>query len=208
MKQIISKILPKWICASEVFGLEQEVASAEEALLVASSIPERRAEFLTGRKYAHVALSDLGVPFKPILHGPNRKPLWPEGVVGSITHCGDYITAAVARSNRDRWIGIDAESNEPIPEGIIDFIASPSEIKLAAGAMKKISNWDRLIFSAKERIYKASCLRHQIQLDVLYLSLKFFQNHLPSISVSFLLILIGIEAQGRCFLVATSSVLT
>lgn len=155
MEQMISTILPDWVFVTEVFGIDQEVMFDEEALLVASSIPERRAEFLTGRRCAHLALSKLGVTSQPILRGTNREPLWPEGVVGSITHCGDYCAAAVAYSHGERWIGIDAEPNEPLPPGILDLIASPKEIELVAGAMKTIPNWDRLIFSAKESVYKA-----------------------------------------------------
>ena len=173
MEQMIASILPEWVFASEVFGIDQEVVFEEEALLVASSIPQRRAEFLNGRKCAHLALAKLGIASTPILRGPNREPLWPEGVAGSITHCGDYCAAAVARSNGERWIGIDAESNEPLPRGIIDIIASASEIEFAAAALRRIPNWDRLVFSAKESVYKAWYPCRKARFDALDFSIKF-----------------------------------
>jgi 4'-phosphopantetheinyl transferase EntD len=173
MEKMISTILPEWVYATEVFGIDQEVLFDEEAHLMASSIPERRAEFLTGRKCAHDALSKLGGASQPILRGPNREPLWPEGVVGSITHCGDYCAAAVARSHGERWIGIDAELNQPLPQGIIDIIASPSEIEQAAGALRRIPNWDRLVFSAKESVYKAWYPCRQMRFDALDYSITF-----------------------------------
>lgn len=174
MEQLISTILPNWVYGAEVFGLSQEVIFEEEASLTALSVPKRRAEFLTGRKCAHVALSRLGVPSTPILRGPKREPIWPEGVVGSITHCGNYCAAAVASSEKDRWIGIDAESTESLPAGIIDVIASPSEIQLAAVVMREIPNWDRLIFCAKESVFKAWYPCHQTWLDFLDVSITFF----------------------------------
>jgi 4'-phosphopantetheinyl transferase EntD len=54
-------------------------------------------------------------------------------------------------------LGIDAESNEPLPDhGMLDLIASHEERvrlrELAAGTPG--INWDRLLFSAKESVYK------------------------------------------------------
>lgn len=173
MEQMISAILPEWAYATEVFGIDKEVMFDEEALLVGSAVPERRAEFLTGRKCAHLALAKLGIASTPILRGPNREPLWPEGVAGSITHCRGYCAAAVARSGGERWIGIDAESNEPLPRGIIDIIASASEIELAAAALRRIANWDRLVFSAKESVYKAWYPCRKARFNALDFSIKF-----------------------------------
>lgn len=129
----------------------------EEAALVAKAVPKRRAEFATVRRCARLALIRLGLPPAPILNGPNREPLWPEGVVGSLTHCEDFRAAAVANANEVCTLGIDAEIHEPLPEGAAKLIASRKELihlRQLAGAQPGIA-WDRLLFSAKESIYKA-----------------------------------------------------
>lgn len=84
-------------------------------------------------------------------------PQWPAGVVGSITHCDGYRAAAVARDDHLRAIGIDAEPHDALPDGVLDTITRPAEReqlhRLATTAPG--CHWDRLLFSAKESVYKA-----------------------------------------------------
>jgi enterobactin synthetase component D / holo-[acyl-carrier protein] synthase len=129
----------------------------EEEALVAAAVVKRKQEFATGRRCAHAAMARLGVPPAPLLTGPNREPLWPDGIVGSITHCAGYRAAAVARGGDLASIGIDAEPNQPTPRGVLDLVALPAEhdqlAELAAAA--PAVSWDRMLFSAKESVYKA-----------------------------------------------------
>ncbi|HEY3692789.1 MAG TPA: hypothetical protein VGL46_21300 [Pseudonocardiaceae bacterium] len=48
--------------------------------------------------------------------GERRKPVWPPGVVGSLTHCTGYRAAAVAHRRGVLTVGIDAEPHEPLPQ--------------------------------------------------------------------------------------------
>jgi 4'-phosphopantetheinyl transferase EntD len=54
-------------------------------------------------------------------------------------------------------IGIDAEPHQPLPEGLIEKVAGSEE----KGALAELARaepglaWDRLLFSAKETLYKA-----------------------------------------------------
>ncbi|NDZ87966.1 4'-phosphopantetheinyl transferase, partial [Streptomyces sp. SID10115] len=59
---------------------------AEEAV-VANAVDKRRKEFTTVRHCARTALARIGVPAAPILPGHRGAPGWPDGVVGSMTHC-------------------------------------------------------------------------------------------------------------------------
>jgi 4'-phosphopantetheinyl transferase EntD len=129
----------------------------EEWAVVDNAVAARRAEFAAGRVCARRALAELGVPPTPILSGPAREPLWPDGVVGSITHCAGYRGAAVARSIDVATIGIDAEPHEPLPDGLIDVVGLAEErSQLAAlSAARSGTRWDRLLFCAKESVYKA-----------------------------------------------------
>ena len=147
-----------------VVEIEQTTADAPDSVLlpgelsaVAGAVPRRRAEFATVRDCARRALSRLGHPSVPILPGPNREPLWPGGVVGSLTHCYGYRAAAVARASDILTLGIDAETHEPLPDGVAELVTVGDEPHLLARLAVAVPGvtWDRLLFSAKESIYKA-----------------------------------------------------
>ncbi|MFJ9036789.1 4'-phosphopantetheinyl transferase [Streptomyces sp. NPDC102406] len=127
-----------------------------ETVHVASARPERRAEFITGRHCAREALRVLGVEPVPIPKGERGAPVWPAGVVGSITHCGGYRGAAVAFRGDVPALGVDAEPNEPLPDGVLRTIGLPAEhTMLSTLPARRGIAWDRLLFSAKESVYKA-----------------------------------------------------
>ncbi|MEU5427485.1 4'-phosphopantetheinyl transferase superfamily protein [Streptomyces olivoreticuli] len=128
----------------------------EEAAHVARAVPKRQGEFATVRACARKALGRLGLDPVPLL--PNRRgaPGWPAGVVGSMTHCDGYRAAVVARAADAVSIGIDAEPNGPLPEGVLEAIALPGERSRLAGlaARRPEVFWDRMLFSAKESVFK------------------------------------------------------
>jgi 4'-phosphopantetheinyl transferase EntD len=135
---------------------EAPLFAGEEAFL-AGAIDKRRREFATGRTCARLALQQLGFPASPILRGSRGEPLWPEGVVGSITHCDGYRAAAVARSSEIVTIGIDAEPHAQLPDGVLGQIALADELAQLRRlrSEQRDMHWDRLLFSAKESVYKA-----------------------------------------------------
>lgn len=99
---------------------------------------------------------------QPVLPGERGAPRWPAGLVGSMTHCEGYCAAALVRATDLASIGIDAEPHEPLPEGVLDAVSLPTELthlrELTAdgpGAHGHRVHWDRLLFSAKESVYKA-----------------------------------------------------
>jgi 4'-phosphopantetheinyl transferase EntD len=151
---VIGTLVPAGVIVADATGpLPGEALLPEEEPLVAKAIGKRRAEFTTVRTCARIALGRLGLPPAPLLSGPKREPLWPAGIVGSITHCDGYRAAAVARSTQLASIGIDAEPDEALPAGILERVTVPAELarlqELPAGV-----HWDRLLFSAKESVYK------------------------------------------------------
>ena len=130
----------------------------EEREHIAHAVATRRVEFAAVRRCARRALQELGYPPVPILPGEQREPRWPEGVVGSMTHCAGYCAAAVARSGEVSALGIDAEVHAPLPEGVLDLISLESERALLAELTERVPgavHWDRVLFSAKESVYKA-----------------------------------------------------
>lgn len=95
------------------------------------------------------------MPATPILSGPNREPLWPTGVVGSITHCPDYCAAVVALRTQITTVGIDAELHAPLPRGVLNIVATKEEQQSLSALPSIDTCWDRVLFSAKESVYKA-----------------------------------------------------
>jgi 4'-phosphopantetheinyl transferase EntD len=91
-----------------------------------------------------------------LLPGLNRAPGWPSEVVGSITHCDGFCGAVVARHGRILGVGLDAEPAEPLPPEVISRICTPTEIHWIRRAQPApAGDWYRLVFSAKESVYKA-----------------------------------------------------
>ncbi|WP_405845207.1 4'-phosphopantetheinyl transferase [Streptomyces platensis] len=79
----------------ELFHAVSDDLFPEESQVIALAVDKRRREFTTARSCAREALRRLGHPTVPIPRGRSGAPLWPAGVVGSITHCQGYRSAAV-----------------------------------------------------------------------------------------------------------------
>ncbi len=156
--RMIERILPSQVTAAESFGDDPNAELfPQERLVLARATESRRREFATARACARAALARLGQPEVAVLPGPRGAPQWPDGVTGSITHCAGYRAAAVGLTRDVASLGVDAEPNEALPDhGMLELIALDEERvrldELAAG-MPGIS-WDRLLFSAKESVYK------------------------------------------------------
>ena len=158
LDHVIGEILPPAVAAEEAFGDDPEATLfPDEAAFIAKAVDKRRQEFTTGRACARAALARLGLPPGPILRGERGEPRWPAGVVGSITHCAGYRACAVAHRRDVLTIGLDAEPHGPLPDGVLNAVAAPPEqARLTElSAARPGVHWDRMLFSAKESVYKA-----------------------------------------------------
>ena len=156
---IIEAVVPPVATSSELFDdPEGVVLFAEEMASLGNAVDKRRREFTTGRACARAALAKLGVSSVPILRGERGAPLWPAGIVGSITHCDGYRAAAVGRGTELAALGIDAEPDLPLDEDVLSLVAHGSELD-AVRELTRLRpdgpSWDRLVFCAKEALYKA-----------------------------------------------------
>ncbi|MFI8768225.1 4'-phosphopantetheinyl transferase superfamily protein [Streptomyces sp. NPDC053792] len=156
--RLLGAVLPGQVRWAEESGEPGPVwLFPEEEALMARAAPGRRREFATARLCAHRALAALGVAAAPLLRGRRGAPAWPAGTVGSITHCAGYRGAAVAPAARFLALGIDAEPHAPLPSGVGEAVAfgpEPARLRALAARRPDIA-WDRLLFSAKESVYKA-----------------------------------------------------
>jgi 4'-phosphopantetheinyl transferase EntD len=155
MNVSLGSILPSGVvtveCGPDAIGSLRP----EEAAAIQGAGESRRREFARSRACAHRALMVLGRPAAAILSGASRQPLWPAGVVGSITHCAGFCAATVADATRWRAIGIDAELHVPLPAGVLALVAAPEEQQALERMPRGDIHWDCLLFSAKESVYKA-----------------------------------------------------
>ncbi|MFV2127774.1 4'-phosphopantetheinyl transferase [Micromonospora sp. LOL_013] len=155
---MIEALLPATAVAREAFDDNVPVTLfPEESAVLGNAVDKRRREFGTARRCAHEALAELGFPGVPVPSGARREPRWPAGVVGSITHCAGYRAAVVARSVDLTTVGIDAEPHEPLPAGVLNSITVPDELTWLTARRDSHPqvHWDRLLFCAKEAVYKA-----------------------------------------------------
>jgi 4'-phosphopantetheinyl transferase EntD len=155
---MIEQLLPAGVVAVEAFAdVPGEPVFPGEEDLVARAVESRRREFVTARRCAREALAELGHPAAPIRPGPKREPLWPAGIAGAITHCKGYRAAAVVPTTVLAGLGIDAEPHGPLPEGVEEAVTVPGESAMLARltADDPATHWGRLLFSAKESVYKA-----------------------------------------------------
>lgn len=140
------------------FGDQQDymLPDEEASILSTRASVKRTTEFTLGRAAANLVLKQLGFESPPpLLKGERGEPLWPEGIVGSITHCGPWAVAAAALSSVAVTIGIDLENCEEIPsDDIAGLICDDTERKWAL-EVERHHNRLVMLFSAKEAAFKA-----------------------------------------------------
>jgi 4'-phosphopantetheinyl transferase EntD len=157
--QAFCRILPDAVCISAGPALSLQLTKRERLSLGIIDEPRLR-EFASGRAYAKEALAMLGVHNVELPLGPNRLPIWPSGVTGSITHARidgykSYAAAAVAYTSSIAAIGIDLE-NEPIFPDIWHYVLTERELLriLALPVQERCTEVQR-IWCAKEAAIKA-----------------------------------------------------
>jgi len=138
----------QWVVATPEMARTDLLGAEADA--VARVVDARVAEFRAGRAAARAALAKLGVARYPIPVGPDRKPRWPAGFVGSISHCRGLCVVAVAPSTTLSAIGIDCEPADRLPPELVDVVTTPCERRRLEREMD-----GRVLFSAKEAFYKA-----------------------------------------------------
>jgi len=132
-------------CAGDLF--------TEEAEHVAAAVSKRRTEFTAGRVCARAALARLGIRPMPVPVGSKGEPVWPPGIVGSITHDMDLCIVALQSANRLAGIGIDITENSKLGDDVTGLICTPREIACNRDFGTSADPF-RIIFSLKESIYK------------------------------------------------------
>lgn len=116
----------------------------------------RRREFLAGRACAHAALRAVGRDGHPLGRGEEREPLWPAGVVGSISHAEDLVGAVVAPAAAAWGVGLDIEPLAPPLDAAVErLVLAPAELARPPGPTARLAaHRTKIAFAAKECVYK------------------------------------------------------
>jgi 4'-phosphopantetheinyl transferase EntD len=152
----LQSLFPAEVATEEMAipALVENLHPAERACIDGAG-GRRRLDFAGGRVCARRALAKLGIGVFPLLTGEKGEPVWPTGVVGSISHSSGRCAAAVARRQRIRSLGLDLERLGPFEEGVIKLVCTAPElewVRSLPGARRPMAV--SLLFSAKECFYK------------------------------------------------------
>jgi 4'-phosphopantetheinyl transferase EntD len=138
----------------------------QEAEQVERAVESRQKQYTAGRILARRAWGEIGVGPLPLLNDERRVPIWPEGLVGSITHTRGWCAAAVARAADVTGLGVDVEAASPLEHGLWERVCRPEERAfLDAQPAAERGLLAKVVFSAKESIYKALYPRIRTFLD-------------------------------------------
>lgn len=134
---------------------ENEIIPPQD--IIEKAVTKRKAEYLAGRIVAQSGIKKLTGKNIQVSRGKNREPLWPRGIVGSITHSKE--TAICIVSNDDQLlIGADIENiiSTEMALSIQSEILNQSEINALQHNEDSFYNLLLTVsFSAKETLYKA-----------------------------------------------------
>lgn len=142
------------VAAGHAASAEQLYPVEEDA--IRGAIDKRRHEYALGRTCARSALRQLGVADQAIPTGSSREPVWPEGVVGSITHCAGLVAAVVGRAEDYLGLGLDAEpAGRVLEQPLTRHICTLEEAARLRDHGLPEGLESMLVFSAKETVHKA-----------------------------------------------------
>lgn len=126
-----------------------------EEVAMRRAVPQRLAEFTAGRAAARLAMQRLGLPPQAVPAAPDRSPVWPAGLNGSISHANGTCAAVLTR-DASRRLGLDIEDPAPLGADLWPLVLTPVEMtELDNVAQSDRGAIAKRIFCIKEAAYKA-----------------------------------------------------
>jgi 4'-phosphopantetheinyl transferase EntD len=153
----LRELFPQGALAAELRGAgDPRALYPAEALHVQRAVRKRAEEFAAGRLCARLLLHEFGIHNFAIEVGAHRQPLWPDTLMGSITHTTGFCAAVAAPKKCLRSVGIDTEIADSVKTELWRGICTPPE----TAWLRSLPESEQLaaatlIFSAKEAFYKS-----------------------------------------------------
>ncbi|MFF4156682.1 4'-phosphopantetheinyl transferase [Streptomyces sp. NPDC001678] len=146
--------LPHTALALHQLAPDTAVQLHDDEMRLLRGLPaRRRADFAAGRLAARRALAVLGVP-GPVLRD-GRRPLFPAGTTGSISHCTGHIGVSFVSTHPGvAATGIDLERTDRLTRATARLVCTRHERAWVSRARRPESRLS-VLFSAKEALYKA-----------------------------------------------------
>ena len=167
LKQVLPQDVFSHLIALEVSEeFRDELLKQGIALNVADgAVLKRQCEYLAGRFCANESLKQLEhklaieIANKEVATGKNREPLWPQGVLGAISHSSRFAMAIVAQ-DKGAYLGVGIDIEEEMTEDLACDVSGQIMSEKEKRLNNKSGSFDNksfvtLVFSAKESIFKA-----------------------------------------------------
>ena len=152
----LRELFPQGALTAELRGAaDPNALYPDEARHLQRAVRQRLEEFAAGRLCARLLLREFGIHHFAIEVGADRQPLWPEDLVGSITHTTGFCAAVAAPKKSLRSVGIDTEISGSVKTELWRGICTASETTWLRSLPESEQLFAAsLIFSAKEAFYK------------------------------------------------------
>lgn len=156
----LAAILPPGVCATcrAIREGDGALLLPEEAASITSKKDHMRDASGAARHAARGLLGQAGLPVEPLIRAASGAPVWPPGLVGSLAHDDAFAVAAVASAASFAGLGVDIEPPEPLSEDVAAIVRMPGDV--LDGVEERLAA--RLLFAAKEAVYKAVFPRDQV----------------------------------------------
>jgi len=129
------------------------------------AVLKRQCEYLAGRFCANEGLKQLEhklaieIGNKEVATGKNREPLWPQGVLGAISHSSRFAMAVVAQ-DKGSYLGVGIDIEEEMAKDLARDVSGQIMSEKEKRLNHQLDGFDNksfvtLVFSAKESIFKA-----------------------------------------------------
>jgi 4'-phosphopantetheinyl transferase EntD len=184
---IIESLFPPGVAAAELREPGRPaLLAATEAVAVATAVSKRVEEFAAGRLCARRALERFGITDFAVRAARDRQPIWPDSMVGSITHTTGFCAAVVGERAHFISLGLDTERADAVKSELWSSVCIAEELtwidSLPVAARPSAAT---LIFSAKEACYKCQypATGERMSFSDLHITLRDWGSAIGSFSV-------------------------
>ena len=157
LEQVLRRMLPREIsvrCATVVD--RSALLPEQERAYLDNAVSSRRAEFSTGRLLVASQLKEFGIVGVPVRRGIMNEPIWPDGIVGSISHTSEICVVVMGRSTDISFLGVDVEFGNADVSKIESLVLSERELlDVSSLDAPDRARRVRMAFCTKESVFKA-----------------------------------------------------
>ncbi|WP_066262926.1 4'-phosphopantetheinyl transferase family protein [Hydrogenophaga flava] len=145
-----------------------------ERTAILKAVPSRQREYAAGRQAARTAMQQIGCAPEAIPSAPDRSPVWPDGLTGSIAHGGRVCVGVVGWRHEVHAVGIDIEEDRAMGPDLWPSLCTDEELAL----LDQLPPHERgrrvtRLFCAKEAFYKWQYPQTERLLDFLDVQVTF-----------------------------------